>query len=153
MSSSPQAHLNLDSGGVANYLSGSGSTSITYQYTVGGGESSGDLTVSSITVGDAADAVSNAIDTTLPVGNNLADNKALVISNALATINYYVRETCAITECSTSLSLIDTEILTNTVLTSKDLVAQNARIVVHIDQTWGAIADPRLESVNSRLGY
>jgi len=78
--------LTLDSGGTASYLSGSGSTTVTYRYTVGAAESSSDLTVSSVTAGDAVDSGSNALDTSLPGGNNLADNQAIVIETTAPTL-------------------------------------------------------------------
>ena len=47
--------LVLDSGGAASYLSGSGTTSVKYRYTVGATESSADLTVASVNTGNAVD--------------------------------------------------------------------------------------------------
>jgi hypothetical protein len=77
--------LTLDTGVAASYLSGTGTTALTYRYTVGTGQESTDLDVTVINAGDAADATSNAIATTLP-GTNLANNKALVIDSTVPTI-------------------------------------------------------------------
>ena len=78
--------LTLDNGATANYLSGSGTTNITYRYTVGPSEDSADLDVSIITAGDGVDAQSNTIDTTLPA-LNLAVNKAIVIASATPEVD------------------------------------------------------------------
>jgi hypothetical protein len=78
--------LTLDNGGTATYQAGSTTTTVTYRYTVAALEDSADLTVTSVTAGDAVDANSNALSTSLPAGNNLADNKALVIVTATPTV-------------------------------------------------------------------
>ena len=54
---------------------------MTVNYTVGAGENSSDLnvTLASLTAGTLQDSAGNDADLTLPSGNNLADNHAIVV--------------------------------------------------------------------------
>ncbi len=72
--------LVLDVGSTVQISTVSGS-SATGTYTVANGEASSDLTVSEVNVtgGTLSDAAGNNLDETLPVGDNLADNSALII--------------------------------------------------------------------------
>ena len=67
--------LLLDNGATAVYESGSGTTSVTYRYTVDNTDAdSSDLTVASFVHGDALD-----VDGTIGAGLNLGDNRDIVI--------------------------------------------------------------------------
>jgi len=88
--------LNLDSGGSATYASGTNSSTLTFNYTVGAADASGDLNVTAIALGAATirDAATNEADlsvATLPSGN-LADNKALVIDNTAPALTSVIRQ-------------------------------------------------------------
>jgi len=77
--------LALNSGGIANYLSGSETSTLTFDYTVGAGESVADLDYSSTTAlagVTIADMVGNTATLTLPTvggANSLAGNKDILI--------------------------------------------------------------------------
>ncbi|MBE9099294.1 hypothetical protein [Vacuolonema iberomarrocanum] len=89
--------LTLNSGGTAAYVSGSNSTTLIFNYTVGAGDTdTNDLDVTGINLpGGAAiaDGATNDAATTLPIGTNLADNKELVIDNTVPTLLTVVRQT------------------------------------------------------------
>ncbi len=77
--------LNLDTGGQATYSSGAGTDKLVFNYTVGSGEDSSDLDVSSLDLsnGSITDLAGNSVDvSSLPTGadvNSLASNAALEI--------------------------------------------------------------------------
>lgn len=73
--------LNLDSGGKATYVSGSGTDTIDFSYTVGAGESSSDLTIDSITIGDGTDLFNNPLSTALPASTNIADSHNFIVDS------------------------------------------------------------------------
>ncbi|MBL7663483.1 MAG: BspA family leucine-rich repeat surface protein, partial [Bacteriovoracaceae bacterium] len=80
--------LTLDNGTTAVYQSGSGTSAVTYRYTVGAADANTlDLNVSVYNLGNAIDAGGNPVNTTLPVGNNLANNRAIVIDALVPTIS------------------------------------------------------------------
>ena len=100
--------LTLSNGETASYLSGSGSQSITYRYTVGsaGSEDSSDLDVSAFNAGDAIGTLlGKSLSTSLP-SSNLAINKDIIIDTTAASIS--------------SIRLIDSE--TNTQFGPSDTV-------------------------------
>src|SRR5690606_15361371 len=65
----------------ANYASGSGSNTLVFEYTVQPGDNSTDLNVlsASLNGGTIKDNVGNDADLTLPPGENLADNNAIIV--------------------------------------------------------------------------
>ncbi len=76
--------LALNSGGVANYTSGTGNSVLTFSYSVGAGENSSDLdyAATSSLVGTIKDAALNAANLTLPAtgsGNSLGGSTILAI--------------------------------------------------------------------------
>jgi hypothetical protein len=133
--------LNTTPAASAVYQSGNGTDQITYRYTVGATENSTDLTVTTFNIGTGTDPSGNAINGTLPVGNNLGDNRDIIISNGLITLDFYIREDCTAAPgpCWDSLSLFDGNAVSASSLTSKDLVAQDVAIVVHIDESWSIV--------------
>jgi hypothetical protein len=70
------------------HLTGSGSTSLTGTYKVAAGESTGDLTATSIALNGATlrDTAGNNATISIPVGNNLGNNKDIVIDGILPVI-------------------------------------------------------------------
>jgi hypothetical protein len=78
--------LTLDTGATAIYTSGAGTNTFTYTYTVGAGENSSDLNVTALLSTNLQDASGNALDTTLPVGLNLSNNKDIEIDTIDAEI-------------------------------------------------------------------
>ncbi|WP_257253603.1 hypothetical protein, partial [Endozoicomonas sp. SESOKO3] len=94
--------LNLDTGGQATYSSGAGTDKLVFSYTVGSGEDSADLDVSSLDLssGNITDLAGNSVDvSTLPTGaqaNSLATNAALEIDTTgpslpgLGAVNFWV---------------------------------------------------------------
>lgn len=79
--------VTLDTGGSAAFVSGGGTTFHVFNYTVAAAENSSDLTATAYVPMSAADAAGNAVDTTLPVGNNIADLKAIVIDTTAPTVS------------------------------------------------------------------
>lgn len=89
--------LTLNSGGTASYASGTGTNALTFNYTVGAGQTSADLDYTAITslvvpagasITDAVVTTSNA-DLTLPTPaaiNSLGANKAIVIDTTPPTV-------------------------------------------------------------------
>ncbi|WP_449419453.1 DUF4347 domain-containing protein [Phormidium nigroviride] len=89
--------LTLNSGGTASYVSGTGTDTLTFNYTVGAGQTSADLDYTAITslvvpagasITDAVVTTSNA-DLTLPTPaaiNSLGANKAIVIDTTPPTV-------------------------------------------------------------------
>ncbi len=77
----------LDTGRTVTLTAASLGTSLSGTYTVQPGDSSADLTVSSFSIGTATDTSGNSmVSTTMPSSaNNIAANKALVVSAILAT--------------------------------------------------------------------
>ena len=85
---STNSSLSLNNGATASYTLGT-NTVHTYTYTVGGagsGERISDLSVASFNVGDAKDGSLNAVDPSLPTGQNLGDNRDIIIDVVAATI-------------------------------------------------------------------
>jgi len=75
-----QITVTLDTGAVVILTAAANGTDLTGTYTVGPGENSADLNVASFVIDSVQDLVGNAmVDNTIPVGQNLADNEALVI--------------------------------------------------------------------------
>jgi hypothetical protein len=70
------------------HLTGSGSSAISGTYTVAAGQSTGDLTASSIALngGTLRDTAGNNATISLPVGNNLGNNKDIVIDGILPVV-------------------------------------------------------------------
>ncbi len=87
-------YLELNSGANAYYLSGNGSSSFTFRYTVGAGENSTDLdyvATTSFNLNGSAikDFIGNDADLTLPTPNalnSISDDKAIVIDNVVPTV-------------------------------------------------------------------
>jgi len=80
--------VTLDTGATVTLTAASAGTSLSGTYTVGSGQSSSDLTVSSFTIGTVADTAGNAMtSTTVPSGtSNIAGSKAIVIDGAPPTM-------------------------------------------------------------------
>lgn len=87
--------LALNSGGTANYTSGSGTNQLTFTYTVGAGQQTAALDVAgttALTAGTIADQAGNAADRTLPAPrtagslSNPSDNRNLAIAGVAATV-------------------------------------------------------------------
>ncbi|PJZ26626.1 hypothetical protein CH352_04660 [Leptospira hartskeerlii] len=78
----------------ATYVSGSGSSTLVFQYTVTSGDTNGDLdyvATGSLSSGTIQDLVGNSAVLTLPspgASGSLASNKALVIDTSAATISF-----------------------------------------------------------------
>jgi len=73
-------NVTLDTNDTITLTAASAGTTLSGTYTVGAGDNSTDLTVSSFTTGTVTDFAGNAMgSTTLPAGQNLANNKAIVI--------------------------------------------------------------------------
>lgn len=93
VSGTPQ--LALNSGGTANYSSGSGTVTLTFSYTVASGDSSADLdysTTSALTLngGTLRDAALNDATLTLPTaggGSSLGGQKNLVVDGVAPTVS------------------------------------------------------------------
>ncbi|MGJ4744905.1 Calx-beta domain-containing protein [Leptospira sp. SA-E8] len=90
-------NLVLETGSVDNsatYVSGSGSSTLVFQYTVTSGDTNGDLDYvasTSLSSGTIQDLVGNSAVLTLPnpgASGSLAANKALVIDTSAATISF-----------------------------------------------------------------
>lgn len=89
--SSTTSTLTLDNAAIASLVSAvSNSTTATYRYTVGAGDTSADLNVAGFTVNDAVDIAGNAVDPTLPAGGagagNLSTNNNIEIDTTPSTI-------------------------------------------------------------------
>lgn len=94
--------LNLDTGGQATYSSGAGTDKLVFNYTIGSGQDSSDLDVSSLDLsnGSITDLAGNSVDvSTLPTGaqaNSLASNAALEVDTTnpslpgLGAVNFWV---------------------------------------------------------------
>ena len=79
--------LVLNSGGSATYQSGSGTSALTFSYTVVGGENSSDLSVTASSIAaSVTDAAGNLASGVIPSGHNLGDNKAIVIDTVAPTV-------------------------------------------------------------------
>ncbi len=81
--------VTLDTGDVASIAPFGSAMSANATYTVGAGDTSGDLNVTGIALaggGILRDAFNNDTDLTLPAGQNLADNKALVVDGVLPIV-------------------------------------------------------------------
>jgi len=73
-------NVTLNTNDTITLTAASAGTTLNGTYTVGAGDNSTDLTVSSFTTGTVTDLAGNAMgSTTLPAGQNLANNKAIVI--------------------------------------------------------------------------
>ncbi len=92
VSGTPQ--LTLDNGAVVNYSSGSGTSVLTFTYTIGAGQTSNDLDYSSTSAlalngGSISDAAGNASNLTLAApgaANSLGANKAIVVDTTGASV-------------------------------------------------------------------
>lgn len=93
----PRLQLNSGASVFANYVSGSGTNTLTFQYVVGAGQSSADLDYLSTTAltlngGTIVDGNSNAADLTLPTpgaAGSLGANKNIVIDAIAPTVTSY----------------------------------------------------------------
>ncbi len=77
--------VSLDSGGTVT-LTGNGTTTLTGDYTVGSGQNSGDLAVSSYTLGSITDTAGNAMAAHVVPVNNIANNNGIVIDTTAPTL-------------------------------------------------------------------
>lgn len=85
--------VTLDTGDVVRLTAAADGTTLTGTYTVGAGDTSADLNITSFTAGTATDKAGNAVLTTLPTGNNLANNEALVIDTTPPTVTSFTSST------------------------------------------------------------
>jgi len=83
--------LVLSDGGTATYVSGSSGSALLYNYTVSSGENSSDLGVTSVGSG-IADVAGNAANTSIPAGQNLSNNKDIVVDTTAPTISSIVTD-------------------------------------------------------------
>jgi hypothetical protein len=75
-----QISVTLDTGDTVVLTAAADGTTLSGTYLVSAGDNSADLDVVSFVIGGVQDLAGNAmVDTTIPVGQNLADNEALVI--------------------------------------------------------------------------
>jgi trimeric autotransporter adhesin len=89
--------ISVNSGGIANYTSGSGTTTLTFTYTVGAGQTSAHLDASSSSAltlngGTIKDSSSANANLTLPVGaspGSLFSNKSIAIDTTVPTVVSY----------------------------------------------------------------
>ena len=89
--------LSLNSGGTASYVSGSGTSTLTFSYTVAAGQNSADLDYTSVNAlslngGTITDSSSNAVVLTLPAPGttgSLGFNKNIVIDTVAPTVVSY----------------------------------------------------------------
>jgi methionine-rich copper-binding protein CopC len=81
--------VTLDTSGTVTLTAATNGTTLTGNYTVGAGDASADLAVSSFTIGtNTTDLSGNVMtSTTLPVGQNLSDNKAIIIDTTAPTLS------------------------------------------------------------------
>jgi len=98
--------VTLDTGATVTLTAAAAGTSLTGTYTVGAGQNSSDLTVSSFTAGTVLDAVGNQLtSTTVPIGaNNIAGSHVIVIDTTSPSV-----PTISINngDPSTNLTLVD----------------------------------------------
>ncbi len=87
VSGSPRLKLNSGSGIYASYYSGSGTNTLTFNYTVAVGESATALNVSGVDLngGSIQDLASNSASLTIASGFNLADTKNILIDTQAPT--------------------------------------------------------------------
>lgn len=79
--------VTLDTGDVVTLTAASAGTTLSGTYTVGAGDNSNDLNIASYTAGTVSDDAGNAMTgTDLPAGQNLADNKAIVVDTTPPTV-------------------------------------------------------------------
>ncbi|MCP4881737.1 MAG: hypothetical protein GY905_14440, partial [Gammaproteobacteria bacterium] len=80
--------VTMDTGDTVVLTAASAGTTLTGTYTVGAGDNSSDLTVSSFVIGTVADTAGNAMtSTTVPSNNNIADTSAIVIDTTAPTLS------------------------------------------------------------------
>ncbi|MFM7306769.1 MAG: beta strand repeat-containing protein, partial [Actinomycetota bacterium] len=81
--------VTLDTGATVTLTAASAGTSLTGTYTIGAGQNSSDLTVSSFSIGTVADTAGNAMTSTVvPTGtNNIAGAKAIVVDTTAPTVS------------------------------------------------------------------
>ena len=73
-------NVTLNTNDIVTLTTNSASNTLTGTYTVGSGDNSSDLTVTSFSVGSVPDLAGNTmVSTTLPTGQNLANNKEIVV--------------------------------------------------------------------------
>ena len=78
----------LDTGDSVVLTAAANGTTLAGTYTVGAGDASSDLTVASFTIGSVQDLAGNAmVSTSLPAGNNIADNGAIVVDTTAPVIS------------------------------------------------------------------
>jgi hypothetical protein len=83
--------LTLNDGGSASYVSGSGTSALTFSYTVGAGQNTSDLTVTAVNLGTATvtDGAGNSANlagaVTNPAGTLQIDTTAPTVSSVVAT--------------------------------------------------------------------
>lgn len=90
--SNASATLSLNSGAgvTASYVNLTGSNTLNFTYTIAATQNTTDLSVSLFNTATAviADTAGNVATLTLPAGNNLADNKDIVIDTTAPTVSY-----------------------------------------------------------------
>ncbi len=103
--------LNLNTGSIANYISGSGTDTLTFEYYVWFGVNSADLDVYQVNLnvtGTITDPDNgNNADLSIPSGQNLADNADIVIDNIDPEI------VSAVITASNEVTITYSEIVTN----------------------------------------
>jgi hypothetical protein len=81
--------LNLNDGGVAKYVSGSGSKNLVFEYQIGAGQNTSDLAVTTFNLGGVKDTSGNAVSLTNapknPAGTLTIDTKAPTLSSIIAS--------------------------------------------------------------------
>jgi hypothetical protein len=99
--------LTLNAPGIATYTGGTGSNTLSFQYTVQTGDNNGDLNVNSVNLSGATikDGSLNAANLALPSGNNLSDNKDLVIDTEAPVLTAPATQTFEATGPSTTPTL------------------------------------------------
>ncbi len=99
--------LTLNAPGIATYTGGTGTNTLSFQYTIQSGDNNGDLNVNSVNLSGATikDGSLNVANLALPSGNNLADNKDLVVDTTAPVITAPATQTFEATGPSTTPTL------------------------------------------------
>ncbi|MCP4879570.1 MAG: Ig-like domain-containing protein, partial [Gammaproteobacteria bacterium] len=79
--------VTLDTGDTVVLTAASAGTTLTGTYTIGAGDTSSDLTVSSFAIGTVADTAGNAMTSTTVPSNNIADSSAIVVDTTAPTLS------------------------------------------------------------------
>lgn len=96
--------LTLNAPGIATYTGGTGTDTLSFQYTIQSGDNNGDLNVNNVNLSGATikDGSLNVANLALPSGNNLADNKDLVVDTTAPVITAPATQTYEATGPSTT---------------------------------------------------